>query len=908
MTTPQPPGPWLLEVQARLAGVVDPPPGLEEIRAALLDVARFDRGESKELGPFATWLGMLRDPYRFAAEQCTDDDQKLRFAILETVDELAIPPDMMLAALACAKRGFRVFPVNSIRDGKCSCQQWRDQNGAGLCDAPGKHPRDKGWQQQATCDPEKINKLWQQRFSGANIGIACGQDSGIFVLDVDPRHGGDKSLAELLDEHGPMPFTLQVITGSEGMHFYFAWPGLQIANKVSLLPGVDIRGGGGLVVAPPSIHISGRRYEWLGDISDPEDTPIAPAPGWLIQLIADHGGTGDKPRFELPTVIRVGERNDMLYRYACALRGTGSGLEFNEILLAVKTLNSERCENPLSDDELRALVESACKHPKGNSVQRAVSAGNAAPRDTQNGDPGVAETWGLPEVQPLLDQIVATKDPTLVFQNIDQLARLSAKNYGIAGERIRGALGKKLNGNDFRKALKEAQIRARRSCAQAQEVDDGRPEIEITGRDLDVVGRDVFAVLEEVNKQKAQLFRRAGKLVVVEPDENGVPIIKEVTEKILRVHMADNARFISVSDQGETKTVWAPDDLVEYAHNKPNGNFPGLTLVTALPPMRPDGTFRTESGYDPLTRSYYHPVPGFHLGAIPDNPTRADAIAAVHVLDDVIREFPWAGPTDRANCLALMLSPFVKSATRTKTPMALIDAPKEGTGKSLLAELIYTIATGNEGVMTSVPQRNDESEWRKKILAVMARGSAFVVLDNVDCRLDSAALSSAITSAYIEDRVLGKSENATYPNGSVLIATGNNLQTGSEIGRRVYRIRLDAKSSNPAGRSFDRTEEQLRDYVVGHRGELVAALITLFRAWHCAGKPAGNAPRFGSFTTWASTIAGILQFAGVTGFLANLSEARQEIDDESMPWQVFHQHLEKALPRHRLIVDFLARF
>ena len=85
-----------------------------------------------------------------------------------------------------------------------------------------------------------------------------------FVLDIDARNGGDDSLDTLIHKHGRMPDTLEAVTGSRGRHFYFKHPGVPVTNSVGLLPGIDVRGDGGLVVAPPSIHVSGQQYFWDG--------------------------------------------------------------------------------------------------------------------------------------------------------------------------------------------------------------------------------------------------------------------------------------------------------------------------------------------------------------------------------------------------------------------------------------------------------------------------------------------------------------------------------------------------------------------------------------------------------------------------------------------------------------------
>jgi len=95
------------------------------------------------------------------------------------------------AAWEYAKRGFHVIPLQGIRNGKCTCQEWRDKTGKGTCGTPGKHPRVRNWPERATTDAVEIEKWFSHEFKVSNLGIATGAASGIFVLDVDPKNGGD---------------------------------------------------------------------------------------------------------------------------------------------------------------------------------------------------------------------------------------------------------------------------------------------------------------------------------------------------------------------------------------------------------------------------------------------------------------------------------------------------------------------------------------------------------------------------------------------------------------------------------------------------------------------------------------------------------------------------------------------
>lgn len=152
------------------------------------------------------------------------------------------------ALLLATEHKFRVLPVKPPAWGGSSI---------------GKVPLIKDWVRLATTNGDQIEKWWAQ-WPDANIGIATGKESGIFVLDVDVATGGLES-AEQLFKQSAWPNAPIVRTGSGGLHFYFAYDGsFPLRNSVSELgPGLDIRCEGGYVVAPPSLHASGKRYEWI---------------------------------------------------------------------------------------------------------------------------------------------------------------------------------------------------------------------------------------------------------------------------------------------------------------------------------------------------------------------------------------------------------------------------------------------------------------------------------------------------------------------------------------------------------------------------------------------------------------------------------------------------------------------
>ncbi len=187
---------------------------------------------------------------------------------------------LLQLALDYAALGWLTLPCHSVRNGRCTCPK------TCKCPSAGKHPRTRNGLNGASKDAATIRRWWRN-WVQANIGIRTCADSGLVVLDVDGEEGAN-SLAELVDEHGPLPPTVQSTTG-RGLHFYFRHPGpgTTIRNRAAFLAGLDIRGDGGYVIAPPSMHGSGINYVWRQSCSPGEIQPAA-MPGWLLERISDN--------------------------------------------------------------------------------------------------------------------------------------------------------------------------------------------------------------------------------------------------------------------------------------------------------------------------------------------------------------------------------------------------------------------------------------------------------------------------------------------------------------------------------------------------------------------------------------------------------------------------------------------
>lgn len=260
------------------------------------------------------------------------------------------PPNLG-AALRYAERGIRVLPLHTPQGNGCSC-------GKPDCPSPGKHPRTPNGVKDATTDPDAIRHWWT-KWPDANIGLATGAESDIVVVDADGDAGLESlQTLRLLYDLNRVP---EVLTGSGGRHLYFRHPGGTFKNRVkfsSAYPGLDTRGDGGYVVAPPSLHASGVRYSWLeGEGSKPPPFPRGFTEIFEEPAEESHNGSSDLDLLLKPSSVPKGTRNDFLTREAGRL--VRAGYRGGRLLGVLTAMNEYACVPPLPPREVEAIVQSS---------------------------------------------------------------------------------------------------------------------------------------------------------------------------------------------------------------------------------------------------------------------------------------------------------------------------------------------------------------------------------------------------------------------------------------------------------------------------------------------------------------------------------------------------------------------
>jgi hypothetical protein len=315
----------------------------------------------------------------------------------------------------------------------------------------------------------------------------------------------------------------------------------------------------------------------------------------------------------------------------------------------------------------------------------------------------------------------------------------------------------------------------------------------------------------------------------------------------LRLRLTQTAIWLKFDKRSEE---WVATDapasvartLADIAGMWPNTR--NLAGIVEAPALRPDGTILDRPGFDPDSGLYFDPG-STEFPSIPASPTRRDAEAALELLMEIIKGFPFVDEASKSVALAMQITPAIRYAVRA-APLTGISAPKMSSGKTLLAQLPAYINTGRSPAMMA--QADDPQEEKKRLLALLLEGSIVTVLDNCERALKSDALCTALTETVIRDRILGSTRTISVPTTTTWIATGNGLCFDGDLSSRALLCTLDPQCERPEEREFS---VNLHEEVPKRRGELAAAALTIVRAFLAAGAPRQKIPTFGRFEAWS---------------------------------------------------------
>ncbi len=387
------------------------------------------------------------------------------------------------------------------------------------------------------------------------------------------------------------------------------------------------------------------------------------------------------------------------------------------------------------------------------------------------------------------------------------------------------------------------------------------------GLDEDRVVAETIAVLAT----SRETFARGGMLVRVVADESvhrrrvhradSAPVIRPHTPATLRLELARLLRFERARKvDGELRWQLSTPTPTLLAQLLDSGAWPGvrpLEGVASAPRLREDGSVAQEPGYD-AESAHVLAFDADGFPRIPDDLSKADALKARVALLDVVRDFPFADDADRSAWLAFVLTLCARPAIAGPCPLFTFTANVRGAGKSRLVDVASLIATGR--IASRATQPTDDAEAGKILTSIVLAGDELVLFDNVTRPLGGGKLDALLTGERWKDRTLGTNTTIDVPIRVVLAATGNNLELSGDTLRRALPVRLDSPLESPEDR-HDFAVSDLLAHVRTERPRLVAAALTMLRAWYVAGGPHASVRPWGSFEAWARVIPHVLAYA-----------------------------------------------
>lgn len=416
--------------------------------------------------------------------------------------------------------------------------------------------------------------------------------------------------------------------------------------------------------------------------------------------------------------------------------------------------------------------------------------------------------------------------------------------------------------------------------------------------------RAVEARLAYLNAKDPTLFcRREGGVVRVE-EHDGRVLAGEMNGPKWHSELSRRLEFRRIVEEQE-RGVEPFKPIVTFMVGNARTPYPILDRITHVPVFGPDGSLRWEKGYDEALQVYV--CPNFEPRPVPDVVDAEDVNEALWWLEEALRDFPFSdtfdgsdtlpvkldevdgdgfrvpnmerGVSSRTNAFAMILQPFVRSMIDGPCPAYHIDKSSPGTGAGYLVDVAYVVAEGTRAVAQTMSESNEE--FRKNITATIREGASIIFVDNINRRVDSGDLASALTAGVWRDRILGESRVTTIPIKAMWILAGNNLSFSHELMRRNVPIRLDAAVPNPTrdrGRK-DFKHFPLQPWLFENRADLVWACHVVVRNWIQKGMQWGSKTMH-SFDAWAGVMSGIMESAGLPGFLDNVDRYLGEKDED----------------------------
>lgn len=392
-----------------------------------------------------------------------------------------------------------------------------------------------------------------------------------------------------------------------------------------------------------------------------------------------------------------------------------------------------------------------------------------------------------------------------------------------------------------------------------------RPDINIGRRDARELSLECWAAIKESNDPPT-LFNFQNKAVRVVQTEKGPAEIERLDEDILTKIISDAADLYETNAKGEKRPGFLPRQVAKYMLADPSPPLPRLARIVYSPVFAGGWRLIQQPGYDTSSGILYLPAAnlGFgnlHFGCTPEYL----AWASNFLLNFWLKDFPFVSDSDKAHAISVAILSLVHLEIEGNTPIHVISKKRAGEGGTLLATLLMLPALGYSLPRLAPPQ--GEAEWRRTIFAVLLGGREAILIDNLAERLSSSTLAAGITGPSLVDRTVRTSSSTTASTNCIWLLTGIQFGASPDIARRCLMIRLDSDEPHPELRTGFQIPN-IEQWTKQNRALVLTALITLVLAWISAGCKRSTRV-WGGFEEYTAIIGGILENAGIPGFLEN---------------------------------------
>lgn len=352
---------------------------------------------------------------------------------------------------------------------------------------------------------------------------------------------------------------------------------------------------------------------------------------------------------------------------------------------------------------------------------------------------------------------------------------------------------------------------------------------------------------EECLALEHSVYQRGGELITVDGCN-----IQPLKSSITRYLLSRSADWI----KGE-KSTHPPLSVAKCLVDRASWeNIPSLRAISFFPPISPTGDISCDEGYDRDTLVYYN-GPAIQVA---HKPTREQAKAAADKLLGVVCDFPFASVEHKSAWLAALLSPLSRYMHDGNIPIVVVQANIQRAGKSTLVQLISNILTGQD--VPIITHTKNEDEERRRMLAYLRASRSIILIDNIVGGYGGANVNALATSRVFEDRVLGHTKLIRAANDATWYITGNNITLATDTAERCLNIRLHSQHERPHLRN-DFTHADIFGVVKRNRNDLLAAALTILKAYTIAGMPNQNVPSWGGFEAWSKIVRGAIVWVGL---------------------------------------------